>query len=501
MEHRRTILQGIRALSGFSTLEAVIALAIMLSTLSAVLLTVYGNQSLLIDGALVSTAREKAQLLLTEETARAALDFNLVNPITATTSDGYTISASVSLLPDYLTKRVASTASWHDALAHEHHVTFTTLLTNFTHAIGGDTCDSTPTGDWTEPAHTSYALSPGDLLPAVAVAGAVVSDVDAYHGTLAITTSATNAANSPSLFLFDITNQSVRPVFVSSIDNATSTKYGPVAVRLVGDVAYLADGHRAALQVVDVGTPRVPTIAADFAIPSTTPAFVTGSNVTGKSLAYEDGLLYLGLSKTATGPEFNIIDVHNPLSPQWMGGYGIGRSVNAITIQGDYAFLATDDNTTGGQAVAVLNVSDPTHPRRVATWSASGAGYAKSLTTVGNTLYVGRTYISGTQKELHVLDASRVADGLATLGSADIGTVAHRVGIYRLIVRDTLALLLTSDDIEFWNSGDPLHIGPTTASVPLPGGSAGTSLDCEGNYLYAGSASADTGYLTVLTAS
>jgi hypothetical protein len=498
----------------FSTLEAVIAMAILLSALSAVMLTVFGNQSVLTDTAQTSTAREKAENLLAEEERRADSDFNLVNPLTETDAT-YESTASILLLPDYLTKRVSASTAWRDELGRVHSVTLSELMTNFTHALGGDTCSSALSGDWSAPSARSYALTPGDLLPAVAGAGARIVDVDAYHGALFTVADTSTSATDPSLFIFDISSTPAKPVFISSVDNATSTADGLSAIRIAGTHAYLANNHNrssvnckpsascAELQIADVSTLSAPKIITNYLIPTTTPAFVVGSGTqaVGKTLTYQDGLLYLGLSKTASGPEFNILDVRNAVAPVWIGGYSVGRSINAITIRGGTAYLATDDNATGGKALIALDIHDPTHPTQIASWSASGAGFAKSLTAVGDTLYLGRSYANGTQKELYILDASSTSSSFATLGSADIGTNVHKASVNAVRIRDTLAYLLTSDDIELWNIGDPSHLGPSTGAIPLPNSSAGSALDCEGNYVYAGSNTANTGWLTVLAPS
>ncbi len=490
---------------GFSTLEAVLAMAIFVSAIAAVMLTESGNQSLLADGALAGSAREDARALLAEEAARALKDFNLVNPIRNASASA---SARVSLLPDYLTKLVTAAATWKDELGRTHTTELSTLLTNFEHATGGDTCSSALEGDWSSPTAKSYSLSPGDLLPGNEI-GAAVSGLDAYHDTLYVTADEGSGAT---LFLFDTSSEG-KPRFIASVDNARGTDGGLAGVLAAGDYAYLADSHSrdadcmpgtdcAQLQVADVKDPKRPEIVASYLIPTTTPSFVKGSGgqAAGKALAYQDGFLYLGLSKTANGPEFNVIDVRDPGSPKWLGGYGIGRSINAIVIDRGHAYLSTDDNKSGGRAVAVLDISDPKHPYQIASWSAPGAGFANGIRKIGDTLYLGRSYASGAQEEFHELDASRPEEGLPILAGADIGTAAHHASVRSLIIRDTLAFLLTNDDIELWDIGDAEHIGPAAAPIPLPEGSQGIALDCEGNRLYAASNAGDTGYVTILSA-
>lgn len=446
-------------------------MALMLSTLGAIMLTVFGNQSLLIDGTLRIDAMSHSEALTKTLENRATDDFNLVNPIAATTtSDGYTTSAGVMLLPDYRTKEVTATTSWRDALGQTRSFALTTLITNFEHAIGADTCDSTLTGDWSAPDVETYVLAHN----------ASINDIDVYGGRLF-------AVVGSKLLIFD-----AETALVASFESATTTESFS-AIRMAGQYAYLANssGESGQLQIVDVNSLSIPTLVTNYLLPTSTPAFVIGTDgqAVGKSLAYDDGLLYLGLSKTATGPEFNILDVRNPNKPVWLGGYSVGRGVNAIALHGRYAYLATDDNETGGKALIMLDVSNPAKPLRVATWSGDGAGFAKSLAIVGDTLYLGRTYLNGAQKEFETLDARN----LTPLKSVDIGTASHHAGVQALRIRDSLAFLLTTDDLEIWDS-------VATSTVALPTGSRGVALDCEGNTLYAASVERDTSYLTVLTA-
>src|SRR5262249_18444066 len=135
---------------------------------------------------------------------------------------------------------------------------------------------------------------------------------------------------------------------------------------------------------------------------------------------------------------------HNPLTPHWVGswpspGVGSGFAVNAITVQGDYAYLGTDDPA---HELVVLNISNPNSPTVPvgAPYHPGGLNGGKSVYTVGDTLYFGKNYAGASANEFFVLDASNSAVAMpAPVSPQNIGSSA--VGI---VVRDFLAFVLTS---------------------------------------------------------
>jgi hypothetical protein len=481
---------------GFLTLEALLAMAIMLTTLSAVLLSTFGNASLLSDSARTLEARSLASALLAEEEARAEDDFNLVNPIASVTSGGYTSSTSVELLPDYLTKHVSAVASWVDEIGRTRSVTLTTLLTNYNDTTG-DTCSSALAGDWAHPLATSAQLGTTPL-----AAG------DISHAKLYAVASTTGAAANPTFFAYDISNPAA-PTLLNSIDTMPSSPLGMSAVQAGGNYAYAAGLSACSkgtncgqLQIVNVSDPAHLAVAGHLLLATSTAPFAkdSGGNPTpANTLFYKDGIAYLGLQKTSGGDEFNAIDVRDPANPVWLGGYAVGRGVNSIAVRSGYAYLATDDNTTGGKAVLVLDVRSPTNIVAAGgSFTASGAGFAKALAAVGSTLYLGRSYANGTQKEFYTLDAGDPTHALPALGSADTASTTHQASIRGLRVRDYLAFLLTTTGLEWWDmSGTTIT---QAGAAAYPAASLGTGIDCEGNTVYVLSASGSTSYLTALVA-
>ena len=484
-------------------------MALMVVTLSAVIEVSFGNQDMLVSGEMNAEALRMAQTLLEEEQQLARKDFKLVNPIAVTTNGPYDTSVTVEPWPGdpYTTKRVTAHVNWSDARHVTRGVALTTLVSNFVSASGADTCISALTGDWSAPQKTDYQLASGSLLPSGFLGNYPLSDIDASRGTLYVAVASTSAAARANFFVFDV-NPSGMPVYVNSTDNNPSSIDGINAVQIAGIQAFVANAHDAnfktckpgancsQLQIFNLNTLSTPPV--NFLIPTSTPPFVLGNmtsnnQAVGKSLFYKDGYVYLGLTKTASGPEFNIIDVHDPATPAWVGSFSVGASINAIYVRNNYAYLATDDSS---RELIILDVGNPASPILAlgTVINPGGLGFGRSLYGVGDTLYLGRTFANGA-KELYLLD---VADPSTNM-SAPLGSLVIGSSVNALVVRDYLAFLVTSTTkrIHILNISNPASITPFAPALSLPG--TGATLDCEQNVLYAGSNGTGTGFLSVIT--
>ncbi len=488
---------------GFSTLEILIAMAIMVSTMTAVVSVSFGSQSMLATGEASAGAVEKAQILLETLQAHARKDFRLLNQITHATSGVYSTSLAISSVSSdpYRIKRATATVSWDDIVHTTRSVSLTTLVSNWSNASTTDTCDSHLYGDWMHPRIDNYSLSRGNMLPNTPPVGhtfstgGTISTVDAYHHALYVALSKKTVAGDDSLFVFDISNPTASPVYLASSNNNASVTEGLNAIVVASNYVYGANGHVSnfktckpsrncsQLQIFDMSNSTVIPPPINFLIPTSSVPFVTGTTSTqalGSALFYNDGYIYLGLSKTATGPEFNILDVHDPAHVEWIGGYKIGNSIDQIYIRDGYAYLATDDKS---RELIVLDVHDPAHPQIASTFDQSGTlGYevGKSIYTRGDVVFTGMSFAFGSP-ELYVLDIAHPFAPLLISSKIVGGTI---MGMF---ARDSLLFLLTSTMQQFHtlDISDISHMAPYTTPLSIPG--VGASLDCEGNYFFVGS--------------
>lgn len=300
------------------------------------------------------------------------------------------------------------------------------------------------------------------------------------------------------------------PTFAKSLgQNAIPTGLNAIAVATStasGDYAYAATNSTVAhLEVIDVGATPAKVLSA-YQIPS--------AAVTANTVFYKDGYAYVGLQNNPGGPEFIVVDVHNPSSipATPLGTYEVGAGVNNIYVKNGYAYLATDSST---KELVVLNVNDLAHPALRGSYDApgaSGSGQGRSLYTVGDTLYLGRySSLTAGAPEFAVLDTTSANPAL--LGSRDTGGTT--AGIYGLIAGNGRAFLLSGNattgggQLLILDASNPSAI-TQTATVALPSSGAPVALDCEWNsadgktYLYAASVpvsggSANKGAITVIS--
>jgi hypothetical protein len=485
---------------GFSTLEILIAMTIMVMCLSAVISVSFGSQSMLVDSQTNSEAINKAQELLEWEQAQARKDFNLVNPWPQSlpdpdepdcpseviTDDIYTKKVCVSQ-PDLFTKKITARISWKDEHNRDLKVELSALVTNFENAIGGDTCNSILTGNWTIPNIKSFFVGNTNNDASLSV--------DAYKQKLYVAISDADATNTPTLFVYNITDP-LNPILISSVDNDADIKAGISDIRVADKYLYVAKAAgpgSGQLQIFDISGTTPVKVGNDFKV---TGAGGTGDHAIGNSIFYKDGYVYLGLTATAFGPEFHIIDVHDSYNPLEVGYWpqtdNLGSTINAVYTKGKYIYLATADT----KDLIVLDITDFTSPSKVNDFDISGDSYGKSLSVIGDTIYLGRTFGSD---EFYALNAS---DSLAISEYSHLDTGS---GINALIIRDYLAFFVTTGgQLQMIRVDDPTAIsfyGTAVDLLPSPRTGSGTAMDCEGNYFYVGSVTSDSeGYLSVIYA-
>jgi hypothetical protein len=254
---------------------------------------------------------------------------------------------------------------------------------------------------------------------------------------------------------------------------------------------------------------------ASLKIPSASAPFVTGNSPTangqavGKSLFYKNGYVFLGLTTTLNGPGFHTIDVHTPSAPVWITSWPEGTAtmgptsgpINAVLSRGGYVYLGVVPMTTSLDAsqkeLLTLDVAaNFSKPKLVGAFGASGAGNGKSIAAVGDTLYLGRTSPNSGQEYYVINNTTPATAALPQTSSTEVGNSVNKI-----LVRDTLAYLLTNADLRVVTAAT----GAAWGSVALPQNSTTSSepsMDCEGNYLFVTSnATSGKGYLYVITAS
>lgn len=487
---------GKNIMRGIATLEVLIAFAIITLGIGASILLIFGNQTSSASNQTSIEAVSLSQKILEEARAQARFDFQSVVPNLHTTialgSTLYTKSLEVSQT-DFFTKEVSSVVSWEES-GKSLFVRLSTLLSNPEGVSTSETCSSVLLGNWKSPLIKSWEFGKDIVNDGVNIFP--IADIDMYQDTLYVVLSSSSSNNSPTFFTLHIdrSNPTAKPLLQASIDNDTGVKTGLHGVTATNRYAFLANGlgpTKGQLQIVDLSQ-NPPTLIKAYKIPG-----VSGSSsqAVGQTIAHKDGYVYIGLTKTSSGPEFNIVDVGggtgSPTNPIWVGGYSVGNGINAILIKDSFAYIATPNN----EELTVLDISNKANPFRVSGFNApDNQGNGKSLSIQGNRLYLGRT-VTSANPEFYILERSNPPSiPPSPLASKEISS-----SINGIISRDYLTLLLTNSQFQIWNTANPSEILPWSASLPLPGGT-GTALECEGNTIFLSSLPANNkGFISVVT--
>lgn len=485
---------------GFSTIELLIALALMASTATAMTLLVFGAPVLLSNAHLERQAYGRADALLASARVESGFDFNQIEPVASTTFGSYEGTLEVKPIAEGLAAHLTSRVSWIDARNALAALTLRGVVTNPEAAIN-NACSPFLIGRWSMlQSFASRTLIPGDLLPVSIADGTYpIADIALLGNTLAIAVGVTAVAENPTLFFFTLPNEGVSSIFAGAFDNASLSRVGVPALTAGDGHVYAGNGFGsgggqtacsdgvscAQLQIFDVRTPEIPRLAATLELAtSTRPHAVTvdGSRAAATSLGYRNGLIYLGLEKTDGGEEFNIIDVRDPEHPLWLGGIAIGRSIRDVALAGSYAYLATSDSA---RELIVVDISNPADLRIIGSWDAPGAsnfGLGSSLAIRDKLLYFGRSYV-GNASEFHILDVTDPAH-VVPISDIDTGTFLRPESVTGILLRDFLAFVLSGKRLLVLNIHDPYTPVVHTPDQEFVG--TGRALACRGNRLFLG---------------
>ncbi len=396
--------------TGFSTLEIMMALFIMVIVLAGAASANFAAEYWVITSETSNEALYKAKTTLENYRAIAREDFYraTTSPFTrdedASCAGGglcYFIQSAASDLSS-CSKYVEARVDWQ---VDRYPTTTVALFTNLTNvpeavAVGGDCLLSAPAGDWTGIAASSTvdALSGNQ------------TGLDALNGNAYITMDQSpwllvKSAGSPSFSGCSGCNGPYNGLDAAR-DPSTGRTY-----------AYVAATTTSQFQIVDVTDTTNPSLIASRPLAGVTP----GANSQGWKIAYYGQKAYIATRYIiGSTPEFHVFDVGNPYSPVELGAKDIDTSPYDIVVRDQmfggslrrFAYLAT---THDGREVMILDVTDPALiPAPIVLdlpdtpCSLANKPDATALFLLGNTLWVGREHSASCSAlpDLYAVDVS-----------------------------------------------------------------------------------------------
>jgi len=389
---------------GVSTLELLIAFAILLLAITAIIMVIFSNQSIAIDTQTNIEALTKAQRKLEMARANSREDFNSVVTGTEVSLSGipYTETLTVADLTE-CKKQATSTVSWSEGgrtLTVDLATFFTDIAGFF--ALGGDCAIDPPSDGWGYPTERGFLhITPGGS----------ATDIDVEYKTAFITLSDTPAMRAD-LAIIDVTS-STTPQEIITIDFNSSPGFNAI------DVATSTNGHLYAyiarnatssqLLVIDITNSAAPALTASSTLPNMTKGVA-------RSIYYYDEKIYIGTQRLACvgcptyqNNELHIFDVSDPTGPVWEESIKVDRNVNAISVRDDLAYLAVGSGSDGIRnpfKIFDVNPSSITYTEQIGSFIGAGDEDGMSVFLLGTKTYLGLQRAPSSRPDFYVLNIS-----------------------------------------------------------------------------------------------
>lgn len=128
-------------------------------------------------------------------------------------------------------------------------------------------------------------------------------------------------------------------------------------------------------------------VATDWTSSSQQSSVNISGNQNGWKVQVQGNYAYVIVS--GGSPDFVIIDISNPASPNQVGSLSLSNTPEDIAVSGNYAYIASRHNS---QELQVVDISNPNSPSVVATENLPGSNNALGIDIVGSTVYIARQY-------------------------------------------------------------------------------------------------------------
>ena len=251
------------------------------------------------------------------------------------------------------TKQVTTDVTWNFSPTRQNTVTLITYLTNFVRSVGS----------WS------------NLLGQLDLSGNFDASKVAISGNYAFVLRDNTSTNFLVINISDPSNL--------SLATSISLSGTPRNIAISGNYAYVASGdNNQELQIIDISTPTSPSQVGSLNLSANQDAlgvYAVGSTV------------YLS---RASGPqqELYIINATVPAAPVLLGSFELGANANEVITIGNYAYVATDDNSA---ELRVVNVTVPAVPISAGSLDLTGNDNGQTITGSGSTVYLGRSGSGG----------------------------------------------------------------------------------------------------------
>lgn len=209
-------------------------------------------------------------------------------------------------------------------------------------------------------------------------------------------------------------------------------------------------------------------LTGDWQHPQTAGSIDLGPGNNGTDLKVRNKIVYMtALASSTAKPDFYIVDATNPASPTIKASLDTGPGLNALDINGNYAYVATNDPNNQLQIIDISNISAP---KLVKSYKLPGLGtttVGQSIQVVNTTVYIGTTK-DASGSEFQIIDVTD-PNNPTQVGSLRIGQTINSIKINGTQAYIARAATPKIQIIDISNPTTPTSLGGTTP--------AGTSQD------------------------
>lgn len=219
----------------------------------------------------------------------------------------------------------------------------------------------------------------------------------------------------------DLTGIFTRQMVISTVDSKRKL--------VTSNVSWDQNAQRSGLVSLSTRfTNWIASGAGNWANPITSSTLNMSGNNDGLKVAHSGNYAYV--IRSASTPDFIVLDISNPLSPVQVGSLSLAGTLANISVAGNYAYVTSNDNSA---ELIIVDISNPISPSLAGTYNASGNTDARGVFVSGNTVYMGRVS-NGSTDEFLIINASNPASptltgSLNTVGDANeiimIGSYAY----------------------------------------------------------------------------
>ncbi len=409
---------------GFSTLEVLIAFAIVTLSLVGAVSISFGAQSAVLDGQLYLGAISHVEDVFEKTQSDLPESFNYLVQATSTIDGFYQENFDVLNITPCV-KKVTVAENWkQESIPKDLYFSqiFTSPL-SFEKIAEPCSGEELYAQDWEDYVSHNFSIGIDD-----------VTDVDFVDG-LVFVSSNTGTTTDSDLFIFDSKKSYEK---LAELDIGS----GIFAIDATREYLYaVTDATSSQFVIIDVGDPSTPTITVKRNLFGVDPF---GSYPQGRSIKYFDKKVYIGTKETA-GPEFHIFDVSNPSTSFQVGFIEITHNINKIEVRDDMAYLATSADT---KELIVIDVSNPSGMFEVGSFNAGTSAVndrdATAIYLLGNSIYLGRKRGAVLNPEFYIIDVS-ISSAPQKVGDFNLALSGITSYVSEMVASSNLVFISTTD--------------------------------------------------------